>query len=314
MKKLFCLAAILFCAAFSSAAQAAEFINVATGSTGGTYYPVGSTMANIWRDNIPGLKASAQSTGGTVNNIRLLAAGEAEACITDGMYYDAYNGLNNFAGKKHPFLRGVVVLYSDLVYFVAAKDSGIKTLEDLRGRRVAVGAVGGSAPLIAGTVLKAAGIDMHKDIKPEYLGHAESTAAFADKHIDAAIAVGSPGIASVVEVTTIGTAHLLSFPPEIIEKVCATAPYFSPHAIKPDSYKGQSEPVATFSIPNILTVHEKLKPDLVYEMTRQLFAHKADLVAVAASMEAMDAEAAGQIKIPLHPGAEKYYKELGILK
>lgn len=308
-----CMLLALCCLLTLPAAAFAEFINIATGSTGGTYYPVGATMANIWRDNIPGAKASAQSTGGTISNIQLMQAGEAEACICDGMYYDAYHGLGNYAGRAHPFLRGIAVLYPDVVHFVVAKGSGIKAIADLKGKRVGVGAVGGSVPLMAQAILAAAGLDMRKDIRPEYLGHAETTAAFADKHIDAAIAVGSQGIASVVEMTTLGTAEVLPLGADIISAVCASAPYFTPYAIPGGSYRGQDNTLLTLSIPNIVAVHEKLPLDMVYNMTRLLFEHKADLVAVAASMESMKAENIAQIKIPLHPGAENYYREQGIL-
>lgn len=295
-------------------ARAAEFISVATGTIGGTYYPIGSTMANIWREGISGIKANAQSTGGTVNNIQLLATGEAEACISDGMYYDAYKGLENYAGQPHPFLRGAVVLYSDLVHFMVARGSGIKSIRDLKGKRVAVGPVGGSVPLVTEAILRAGGLNMRKDIKPEYLGYAETAAAFADKHIDAAIALGSRGIANVVEMTTLGTAEIVSLDADIIKSVSDSAPYFNPHTLPAGSYKKQDSPIETLSIPNILAVHEKLSPDLVYAMTKLLFEHKADLVAVAAAMEDMKAEYIGHIKIPLHPGAERYYREQGSIQ
>lgn len=312
MKKT-CTALLLFCLLAASAVPAAEFINIATGSTGGTYYPVGATMANIWRENISGAKAGAQSSGGTVNNIQLLEAGEAEAGIIDGMYYDAYHGLGNYVGRPHPFLRGIAVLYPDVVHFVVAKGSGITSIKDLKGKRVSVGPVGGSVPLMAQAILAAAGLDMRKDLRPEYLGHAETTAAFADKHIDAAIAIGSQGIASVVELTTLGTAYLLPLDDDIIRAVSMAAPYLTPYTIPAGSYKGQTMPLASLSIPNIVAVHEKLSPELVYAMTKLLFTHKADLVAVAAAMQDMLPENARQIKIPLHPGAEKYYKELGLM-
>ncbi len=292
----------------------AEFINIATGSTGGTYYPVGSTMANIWREGIPGLKASAQSTGGTVNNLQLLTMGEAEVCISDGLYYDAYKGLGNYAGQPHTFLRGMVVLYPDLVHFMVARGSGITSIRDLRGKRVAVGPVGGSVPLMAEAILRAGGLDMRKDIRPEYLGHAETAAAFADKHIDAAFAMGSQGIASVLEMTTLGTAEIRSLDADIITAVSAAAPYATPYTLPPESYQAQSDPIQTLSVPNILAVHEKLSPDLVYTMTRLLFERKADLVAVAAAMKEMKAEDVGNIKIPIHPGAERYYREQGLIR
>ena len=119
------LLTLFLCAAGASAVQ---FVNIATGPTGGTYYPVGSAMAKIWTDNIEGLKASAQSSGGTMNNIQLLADGEAEAAFADGLYYDAYNGLKNYGGKPQSFLRAAVPLYPEAIHLLAARGSGIKTL------------------------------------------------------------------------------------------------------------------------------------------------------------------------------------------
>lgn len=295
-------------------AMAAEFVNIATGSTGGTYYPVGSTMANIWREGIPGLKASAQSTGGTVNNLQLLAMEEAEVCISDGLYYDAYKGLGKYTGQPHTFLRGMVVLYPDLVHFMVAKGSGIQSIRDLKGKRVAVGPVGGSVPLMAEVILRAGGLDMRKDIRPEYLGHAETAAAFADKHIDAAFAMGSQGIASVLEMTTLGTAEIRDLDADIITAVSAAAPYVTPYTLAPGSYQTQNNPIQTLSVPNIVAVHEKLSSDLVYTMVRLLFERKADLVAVAAAMKDMKAEDVEKIRIPIHPGAERYYRERGLIR
>ncbi len=315
MKGFFRMSALLCAAAlWVASAQAAEFVNIATGPTGGTYYPVGAAMAKIWSDNIPGLKANAQSTGGTFNNIMLLGSGEAEACFADGLYYDAYNGKGRFEGKPQSFLRGSVVLYPEIIHIVVAKDSDIKTFADLKGKRVSFGAVGGSVTATSEALFKAAGLDPKKDLKVEYLGHADAITAFADKRIDAAVNMGALGISSVTEPTTVGTVRLIGIPREVVDAMCAQTAYFSPAVIPAGTYKGQDEEILTFSSPNIIAVHEKLDNDLVYNMTKQLLTHKADLVNVAAVMKAMSAENVDQIKIPLHPGAERYYKELGILK
>lgn len=316
MKKFSCSlllgAALLVAAPLAHAAT--QFVNIATGPTGGTYYPVGAAMAKIWTDNIPGVKANAQSTGGTYNNISLLNSGEAEACFADGLYYDAYNGKGRFDGKPQSFLRGIVVLYPEVIHIVVAKDSGINTFADLKGKRVSFGAVGGSVTATSENIFRAAGFDLKKDLKVENLGHADSIAAFADKRIDDAVTMGAIGIASVVEPTTVGTVKIISLPKEAIDAVRAKTPYFSEAVIKAGTYKGQDKDIVTLSSPNIIAVHEKLGDDLVYNMTRQLLTHKGDLQAVAAVMKAMQAESVDQIKIPLHPGAAKYYKELGLIK
>lgn len=314
-RKLFTAALCVAAAVcFSVNARAAQFLNIATGPTGGTYYPVGAAMAKIWSDNIKDLKASAQSTGGTFNNIALLAKGEAEACFADGLYYDAYFGKGRYDGDPQKFLRGMVVLYPEIIQLVVSTKSGINSFADLKGKRISFGSVGGSVTATSERIFRLAGLDPEKDIKVEYLGHADATAAFADRRIDAAINMGALGISSVTEPTTKGDVKLISLPEDVVKKICEEVPYFSPATIPANTYKGQTEPIHTFQSPNIIAVTEKLGDDLVYQMTKEIFTHKSDLENVAKVMSAMSANEVGQIKIPLHPGAERYYKEIGVLK
>ncbi|MDR1872865.1 MAG: TAXI family TRAP transporter solute-binding subunit [Deltaproteobacteria bacterium] len=315
MIRVLLTAILLVGLSFSQAALAQDkLINVATGPTGGTYYPVGAAMAKIWTDNVPNVKASAQSTGGTRNNIQLLGDGDAEAGFADGLSYDAFNGLRSYEGQAQTFLRTLAPLYPEVIHILVAKNSGIKTLKELKDKRISIGAVGGSVSVTTGILLKCVGLDIEKDIKAEYLGHADAVAGFGDRRIDAAVIVGAIGIASAVESTTMGLVDILPIPAETVGCVSKEVPYFSPFTIPADTYKGQSGPVSSFSSPNILAVHEKIDPDLVYLLTKALFDHKADLVAVTKTMEGMRAEDIKTVKIPLHPGAEKYYRELGLIK
>ncbi|MDR2455852.1 MAG: TAXI family TRAP transporter solute-binding subunit, partial [Deltaproteobacteria bacterium] len=290
------------------------FVNIATGPTGGTYYPVGTAMAKIWTDQLPGVKATAQSTGGTRNNIQLLGDGDAEAGFADGLSYDAYNGINTYEGQPQAFLRTAVPLYPEVIHILAAKGSGIKTIADLKGKRVSIGAVGGSVAATTAVLLKAVGLNLETDIKAEYLGHADAVTGFQDRRIDAAVIVGALGISSAVESTTLGLVDIIAVPTEVVAAVSKEVPYFAPYTIPKDTYKDQAADVTTFSSPNILAVHEKLPDDLVYGITKSLFDNKADLVAVAKSMNGMRAEDIINVKIPLHPGAERYYRELGLVK
>jgi TRAP transporter TAXI family solute receptor len=297
------------------AAEAQEtFINIATGPTGGTYYPVGTAMAKIWTDSLPGVKATAQSTGGTRNNIQLLGDGDAEAAFADGLSYDAFNGIKTYDGQPQAFLRTAVPLYPEVIHILAAKGSGIASLADLKGKRVSIGAVGGSVAATTEVLLKAVGLNLATDIQAEYLGHAEAVTGFQDRRIDAAVIVGALGISSAVESTTLGLVDIIPIPADVVEAVAKEVPYFAPYTIPKGSYKGQDADVSTFSSPNILAVHEKLPDDLVYGLTKSLFDHKADLVAVTKTMEGMRAEDIGTVRIPLHPGAARYYRELGLIK
>ena len=315
MRALFAALAAVAAVSLAQAAAAQEtFINVATGPTGGTYYPVGTAMAKIWTDAVPGVKATAQSTGGTRNNIQLIGDGDAEAGFADGLSYDAFNGLNTYDGQPQAFLRTAVPLYPEVIHILAAKGSGIESIPDLKGKRVSIGAVGGSVAATTAVLLKAVGLDLEKDIKAEYLGHADAVTGFQDRRIDAAVIVGALGISSAVESTTLGLVDIIPIPANVVEIVAKEVPYFSPYAIPKGTYKGQEEAVLTFSSPNILAVQEKLGDDLVYGLTKALFDRKADLVAVTKTMEGMRAEDISNVRIPLHPGAERYYKELGLVK
>lgn len=298
---------------FAGAASAATFINIGTGSTGGTYYPVGAAMAKVWNANA-GVKASAQSTGGTAQNLALLGKGEAEVIFADGLYFFAYTGKGQFDGKPMKNLRGLVPLYAEPIHFLVAKGSNIKTIADLKGKRVSVGAVGSGTEVTARTILKLAGLDPDKDIKPENLGLSDTAAAFADKNIDAGITVGALGIAGVVEIATLGTAEFRDFPADLIKKVAKELPYYLPFDIPANTYKGQTKPVRTMASWNVLITTDKLSADDAYKMTKALYTNKKDILNVNTRLASMSPENIKYIQVPIHPGAVKYYKEIGAIK
>lgn len=290
-------------------ASAVTFVNIATGSTGGSYYPLGAAMAKIWNDNIDGIKASAQSTGGTVNNIQLMGSGEADAAFMDGLYYYAYLGKGKYEGNPQEYIRALIPLYPEPIQLMVAKGSDIKSLADFKGKRVSIGAVASGTEVTARQLLKAAGIDPDNDIQAENLGVGDTAKAFSDNRIDAAIMVGSIGMAGVVEATTLGVVEFIDVPDEIRDKVIEETPYWVPFTIPANTYKGQEKDVKTYASWNIVAVHKDLDPDLVYQMTKQLFDHKEDLLAVRAKMTTMSEENTKYILIPMHEGAQKYYDE-----
>lgn len=305
LKIMVCVAAVIFM--MVGVASAVTFVNIATGSTGGSYYPLGATMAKIWNDNIEGIKASAQSTGGTVNNIQLMGSGEADVAFMDGLYYYAYLGKGKYEGNPQKYIRAMVPLYPEPIQLMVAKGSGIKSLADFKGKRVSIGAVASGTEVTARQLLKAAGIDPDKDIKAENLGVGDTAKAFGDNRIDAAVMVGSLGMAGVVEVTTLGLVEFIDVPDNIRDKVIKETPYWVPFTIPANTYKGQEKDVKTYASWNILAVHKDLDPDLVYQMTKQLYAHKEDLLAVRAKMSTMNEENTKYILVPLHEGAKRYY-------
>ena len=176
--KLVLVTALIF--SFAASASAATFINIGTGSTGGTYYPVGAAMAKVWNSSISGMKANAQSTGGTAQNLALLGKGEAEVIFADGLYFFAYEGKGAFEGKAMKNLCGLAPLYAEPIHFLVAKGSNIKSIKDLKGKRVSVGAVGSGTEVTVRTLLKANGIDPDKDVTIDWKSeHSECVAALA---------------------------------------------------------------------------------------------------------------------------------------
>lgn len=314
-KKLIALfIAALFLGLSMTPAIAATFLNIATGTTGGTYYPVGAAMAKIWNSKIKDLKANAQSTGGTAQNIQLIGKGEAEVGFADGLYYYAYIGKGAFDGNPQAGLRALVPLYPEPIHFLVPKGSAIKSVADLKGKRVSTGAVGSGTEMTAKTLLRLAGIDPDKDVRCEPLGLSDTASAMADKHIDAALTVGALGIAGVVEMCTLGIVEFVEIPDDLVKKVTEEMPYMNPFTIPASFYKGQEKAMKTFGSWNVLIVTEKLPDDLAYQMAKTLFENKGDLTVVSKTMENMDAKNVTNIKIPLHPGAQKYFKEIGAIK
>ena len=299
---------------FAGAASAATFINIGTGSTGGTYYPVGAGMPKVWNSAIPGMKANAQSTGGTAQNLALLGKGEAEVIFADGLYFFAYEGKGAFDGKPMKELRGLVPLYAEPIHFLVAKGSNIKTIQDLKGKRVSVGAVGSGTEVTVRTLLKVAGIDPDKDIRAENLGLSDTAGAFADKNIDAALTVGALGIAGVVEITTLGTAEFRDIPADVVAKLGKELPYYLPFDIPANTYKDQTKPVKAMASWNVLITTEKLGEEDAYKMTKALYEHKQDILNISTRLASMSPENLKYIQVPLHKGSEKYYKEIGAIK
>lgn len=313
-RALIALASVSLIFVFAFSASAATFINIATGTTGGTYYPVGAGMAKVWNSSIKDMRANAQSTGGTAQNLALIEKGEAEVGFADGLYFFAYEGKGQFAGKPQKFLRGLVPLYAEPIHFLVVKGSKINSVADLKGKRVSVGAVGSGTEVTVRTLLKIAGIDPDKDIRAENLGLSDTANAFADKNIDAALTVGAIGIAGVVEIATLGTAEFRDISPELVKGLSGELPYYLPFEIPAGTYKDQNAPVKTLASWNVLVVTEKLNPELAYQMTKALYENKNELMNVSTRISSMSPENLKYVQIPLHPGAERYYKEIGAIK
>ncbi|MGX5733772.1 TAXI family TRAP transporter solute-binding subunit [Bosea thiooxidans] len=306
------LAAACALVATPLAASAQEFINVLTGGTSGVYYPMGVALSKIYGDKIAGTRPTVQATKASVENLVLLQQGKGEIAFTLGDSLDAAWKGDEEAGFKAPLkkLRGVTAIYPNYVQIVASKDSGIKTLADLKGKRLSVGAPKSGTELNARAILAAAGLS-YKDLgKIEYLPFAESVELMKNRQLDATLQSAGLGVASLRDLATSVEITVVEVPAATVEK--AGSPFIKA-TIPANTYTGQSAPVQTAAVVNYLVTHEGVKEDLVYQMTKAMYENLGDLAAAHAAGKAIKLESALEgMPVPLHPGAARYFKEKGL--
>jgi uncharacterized protein len=301
--------------AASLPAAAQQFINVLTGGTSGIYYPIGVALSQVYTKAIPEAKSSVQATKASVENLNLLQAGRGEIALTlaDSLA-DAWEG-NEEAGFKTPLkkLRGVSGVYSNYIQIVASADSGIKTLADLKGKRISVGAAKSGTELNARAILKAAGLTYKDFSKVEYLPFGESVELIKNRQLDVTLQSAGLGVASIRDLATSVKIVVVPIPADVVAKVGSAA--YQPGIIPAGTYDGQTQDTPTAVIPNFLVTHDGVPADLVYKMTKSMYENLDALVAAHAAAKAIKlADALKGMPIPLHPGAERYYKEKGLIK
>jgi TRAP transporter TAXI family solute receptor len=296
-------------------ATAAQFINVLTGGTSGIYYPLGVALSNIWGKAIPDAKTSVQATKASVENLNLLHAGRGEAGITLGDSLSAAWAGVEEAGFKQPLkkLRGISALHTNYVQIVARADAGIKTLADMKGKRISVGAAKSGTELNARAILKAAGLSYADFGKVEYLPYDQSVELLRNKQIDVTLqsaGLGNPALRDLANGVDI---VFVPVPASVVAKV-GDAAYLA-GKIPANTYKGQAQDTPTAAIQNFLVTHEGVSADIVYTMTKSMFENLDQLAAAHAAGKSVKLDkAAIGMPIPLHPGAEKFYREKGIVK
>jgi len=292
-----------------------QYINVLTGGTSGVYYPLGVAMSRLIGQAIPDAKVSVQATKASVENLNLLQQGRGELAFTLGdSLSDAWKG-NKDAGFPAPLkkLRAVGGIYSNYIQIVASADSGIKTLADLKGKRISVGAPKSGTELNARAVLKAAGITYGDFAKVEYLPFGESVELMKNRQLDVTLQSAGLGVSSLRDLATSQKIVVVPIPADVIRKI--GDPAYQPATIPANTYEGQDHDVQTAAIQNFLVTREGVSADVVYKMTKAVYENKDALVAAHSAAKGIDkANAVKSLPVPLHPGAEKYFKEIGVLK
>ena len=300
---LFTLAATV---TFSTVVFAAPtFINILTGGTSGVYYPIGVGLSQIYGHDIQGAKTSVQATKASVENLNLLQAGRGELALALG---------DSDAGFKAPLkkLRAIGNTYPNYIQVVASQASGIKTLADLKGKRISVGAPKSGTELNARAIFKAAGLSYEDMGKVEYLPYAESVELIKNRQLDATLQSSGLGMAAIRDLASTMPITFVAIPADVVAKI--DSPAYHAASIPAGTYDGQEQDVPTVAIDNILVSHSGVSDELAYQMTKLMFDNLPRLVTAHAAAKdiALD-KAAKNLPIPLHPGAERFYKEKGVL-
>lgn len=290
-------------------------ISFASGGTSGTYYPYANAVATAWNDNIEGMNCSVEATGASAENINLISKGEAEVAIVqnDVMTY-AYEGIETFEGKQTQGFATLGTVYSEVCQIVAAPNAGITSVADLAGKRVSVGDIGSGVEANSKQILAAYGLTFDDLGDVQHLGFGASADLIKDGGLDAVFITAGIPTTAVMELATTNDIDIIAIDEETVAKLQADYPYYTDYTITQDAYKGMEADVLTVSVKATLIVSPSLDEETVYQMTKVLFENK-DTIALAHDKgNELDAAAAVQgASVPLHPGAERYYKEIGVL-
>lgn len=297
-------------------AAQAQNLSIATGGTGGVYYPMGGGLASVLSSKVPGMSATAEVTGGSVDNLNLIGTGKPYVgfSMADAAK-DAKDGEGKFANKKID-LRTLLVLYPNLMHVVTVESTGIKSMKDLKGKRVSTGSPGSATEVMAFRLLEAAGLDKDKDVKRERLSVAESVNAVKDRKIDAFFWVGGLPTAAVTDLANSPGMKIV-----MVDNSAEVAAmnkkygnlYFAANIPK-ETYSGMTKDNKVAGVANILVVNANMPDDEAYKIVKAVFDNKLDLVRTHKEYINVTLENQKQNATPIvyHPGALKYFKEKNI--
>mgnify|MGYP000250511202 CR=1 FL=1 len=287
-------------------------LSIATGGTGGVYYPMGGGLAEVINNHVDGYSATAEVTGASVENMGLIATGDADFAIgLADTVQQAYTGTGRFEGQQLPMIRAVGSLYANMVQIVTLADSGIEGLDDLKGKRVSVGAPGSGTEVNARTLLEANGISFD-DFDAQRLNFNETADALNNGDIDAGFwSVGAP-TSSILNLATTNSIRMIGLNDEQLAAADAADETFAPLKLAGGVYQGVDDEVSTVGVPNVLVVSSEMDADTVYQITKAMYENIADMQAVhPAANETTIEFSMNATPVPLHPGALRYFEEAG---
>ncbi|MEE3380858.1 MAG: TAXI family TRAP transporter solute-binding subunit [Succiniclasticum sp.] len=291
-------------------------INFPTASASGALYAVGAAITNNWNKNVPGVQASSQASAGGIANLNMVSDGEAQVSIAiSSNVSQCLNGTDSFKGHAYKDLKAIAGLYLNPNQVVVTNKSGIKTLADVKGKHFAVASAGSSVYNEAKAHFTAAGLNFPNDFKAEYIAFGGAADMLQNGTLDGAwIMSGAP--ASAVSQALTANCSLLNIGDDVFTKLKAQYPWYVKYTIPAGTYPNQKDPVQTTAVKMVMFCRGDLPEDTVYQMTKAFWEHIEDLGKSQKNLKGLKpADAVKDIaNVPLHPGAAKYYKEIGVLK
>ncbi|MGY4877410.1 TAXI family TRAP transporter solute-binding subunit [Vreelandella aquamarina] len=291
----------------------AQQLSIATGGTGGTYYPMGGGFAEMINNHIEGAQATAEVTGASVENMGLIMRGDADMALAlADTVYQAYTGTGDFEGRQIEDTRALASLYPNAIQLVTLADSDVHSIADLEGKRVSVGAPGSGTELNARALLEANGIS-YDDFTPQRLNFNETADAIRDGDIDAGFWSVGPPTSSIMNLAATRDIRLVGLSDEEIANAQEDVAVFARYSLGENLYEGMDEAVQTIGIPNVLVVNAAMDEELAYQLTQLLFEQTDELIAVHPAANDTTVEfTLESTPVPLHPGTIRYLEETGV--
>lgn len=291
-------------------------INFPTAGASGALYAVGAAITNMWSNNVPGVQVASQASAGGIENLNMVSDGEAQVSIAIASnVYQCYKGLDTFKDHAYPDLKVIGGLYLNPNQVVASANSGIENIQDIKGKHFAVASAGSSVYNEAEAHLTAAGMKFPDDIKAEYITFGDAADMIQNGSIDGAWIMSGAPASAVTQALTSG-AHLVPIDDTLMDTLKAKYPWYTKYTIKAGTYPNQDKDVQTSAIKMVMFCRGDLPEDVVYQLTKTLWEHMDEMGQSQKNLKGLTAENAVKdiAGVPLHPGAEKYYKEIGVLK
>jgi TRAP transporter TAXI family solute receptor len=291
-------------------------INFPTAATTGAIYPLGSAIANLWNTKLPHVRASAQASAGGIANLNMVADGEAQMGVAvTSIMYESFNGIGSFEGRANPNLRVMVGLYPNPNQVVVAKNSGVNSIKDLVGKRFASGAPGSTTEVETDIHLNTAGVNYPDALRVQYVGFTEAIDLMRNRQLDGSwIMAGIPN-AAVTEMLSTAGGKLLEIDMSLINELQKDFPWYGAYTIPAGTYPGQDEDVLTSAIKITIFTDARVDDDIIYDLTKTFWENFEELKLTQAPLNNVDPKETTKdlAGLPIHDGAARYYKEIGLL-